>query len=143
MQALTFCFTCFQILPLQKANLQTLATFGKMLFEPRNDCWLPSISSFLATIPRSLLDICGRPQGHLELCLHTTCAGAASSFSQELPGMGTDTLQHLTGRCWKAAATVMGPHLILGTSKLWLQDSLLMEIFRSGVVFLSGCNRQK
>lgn len=143
MQALTFCFTCFQILPLQKTNLQTLATFGKMLFEPRNDCWLPSISSFLATIPRSLLDICGRPQGHLELCLHTTCAGAASSFSQELPGMGTDTLQHLTGRCWKAAATVMGPHLILGTSKLWLQDSLLMEIFRSGVVFLSGCNRQK
>lgn len=41
-------------------------------------------------------DICGRPQGHLELCLHTTCAGAASSFCQELPGMGTDTLHHLT-----------------------------------------------
>lgn len=73
----------FKSYSLKKSNLQTLATFGKMLFEHRNDCWLPSISSFLATIPQSLLDICGKPQGHLELCLHATCAGAASSFSQE------------------------------------------------------------
>lgn len=89
------------------------------------------------------------PFGYLWKAPRTSGAVSARHMCRScqflLPGATWDGHWHPPSSHWKvlesSCHTVIAPHLIFGTSKLWLQDSLLTETFRSGVVFLSCCNR--
>lgn len=105
MRALTFCLTCFPILPLQKYDLiADLSSFWRNAFLsteitagylPCTPSWRPFPSPFWIFV-EGPEDIWSR------VCSPHVLEPPAA-FSRELPGVGTNTLHLRTRRSWKAA----------------------------------------